>query len=90
MRIFGILGAILAAATLTAADAPVGKTWVLSVGISKYQKLPNDLWLQYPDIDAITFAKFLASPQGGAVPAAQMMVLTNGQGARSRPDRPGV
>jgi uncharacterized caspase-like protein len=68
-----------AVSTLLAAEAPAGKTWLLSVGVSKYQKLPNDLWLQDPDADASTFARFLASPQGGAVPADQMMVLTNEQ-----------
>jgi uncharacterized caspase-like protein len=67
----------LAAWALQAADVPPAKTWVLSVGISKYEKLPHDLWLQYPDSDADTFARFLASPRGGAVPAGQMLVLTN-------------
>jgi uncharacterized caspase-like protein len=71
--------ALAAACTVHAADLPAGKTWVLSVGISKYEKLPHDLWLQYPDSDAETFARFLASPRGGAVPADQMLVLTNEQ-----------
>jgi uncharacterized caspase-like protein len=62
-----------------AADVSGGKIWVLSVGISRYQKLPNDLWLQYADSDANTFARFLASPRGGAVPADQMLVLTDEQ-----------
>ena len=62
-----------------AEDATPGKTFALLIGISQYQKLPHDNWLQYPDVDARTFAQFLASPQGGAVPADQMLVLTNGQ-----------
>ena len=59
--------------------AAEGKTYALLVGVSKYGKLPKDLWLQYPDADASAFARFLASPRGGAVPAAQMHVLTNEQ-----------
>jgi uncharacterized caspase-like protein len=54
-----------------------GKTFALIVGISEYSKLPHDLWLQYPDVDATTFAQFLASPRGGAVPEGQVHVLTN-------------
>jgi len=80
MRIVRIWWIGLAAACIMhAADVPAGKTWVLSVGISKYEKLPHDLWLQYPDSDAETFARFLASPRGGAVPTDQMLVLTNEQ-----------
>ena len=30
-----------------AAIAPDAKTYALLIGISKYQKLPQDLWLQY-------------------------------------------
>ncbi len=54
-----------------------GKTYALIVGVSEYGSLPKDLWLQYPDSDADTFAKFLRSPQGGAVPEAQLRILTN-------------
>ncbi|HVW84575.1 MAG TPA: caspase family protein [Bryobacteraceae bacterium] len=68
---------ILAAVSLCAAEAPVGKTWAVIVGISKYQKLPHDLWLQYPDADAAKFSEFLASPAGGSVPASQQLLLTN-------------
>ena len=59
--------------------APDGKTFALVVGISKYQKLPQDLWLQYPDLDAKALSQHLASPRGGAVPADQMLMLTNEQ-----------
>jgi uncharacterized caspase-like protein len=63
---------------LTVALLP-GKTFALLVGISEYSRLPRDLWLQYPDADASTFARFLASPRGGAAPTAQVRVLTNAQ-----------
>jgi uncharacterized caspase-like protein len=72
--------AILLACSLHAADAPPdAKTFALVVGISRYQKLPQDLWLQYPDADAKTFAQHLASGRGGAIPPGQMLVLTNEQ-----------
>jgi len=69
---------VLAAIPSRGADAPA-KTFALIIGISQYQKLPHDLWLQYPDADAKQFAQFLESPRGGAVPADQIMLLTNQQ-----------
>jgi uncharacterized caspase-like protein len=75
-----LLPAILLACSLHAADAPPdAKTFALVVGISKYQKLPQDLWLQYPDADAKSFAQHLASGRGGSVPPDQMLLLTNEQ-----------
>jgi len=68
-----------AAAVALAADTAPGRTWALVVGISKYQKLPNDLWLQYPDADAKTLGSFLESPRGGGVPKDQILLLTNEQ-----------
>jgi uncharacterized caspase-like protein len=74
------LGFAFGASTLfAAADPEPGKTWTLAIGISKYQHLPNDLWLQYPAIDAQTFARFIASPRGGAAPPEQIRVLTDEQ-----------
>lgn len=64
---------------LFAADAPAGKTYALVVGVSEFQGLPRDLWLQYPHEDAKMFGAFLASPRGGSVPADQVLVLTNSQ-----------
>src|ERR1700733_14405013 len=66
----------LIACSLSAAEA---KTYALVVGVSKYQKLPQDLWLQYPDADAKALNEHLASPRGGSVPAAQILLLTNEQ-----------
>src|SRR5882724_10536690 len=67
--------ALLAASFLAAADD--GKTFVLAVGISQFKGLPKELWLQYPDVDAASVAKFMASPRAGSVPADQMLLLTN-------------
>jgi uncharacterized caspase-like protein len=71
---------IVAVFSLHAAEVPPdAKTFALVVGISKYQKLPQDLWLQYPDADAKALSRHFASPRGGSVPADQMLVLTNEQ-----------
>ncbi len=72
-----LLAFALGAISLRGADAASGKTWALLVGISNYQKLPHDLWLQYPDADAILFGQFLESAQGGSVAASQILLLTN-------------
>jgi uncharacterized caspase-like protein len=76
-----LLAAVVAAAfSLHAAEAPPpAKTFALVVGISKYQRLPQDLWLQYPDADAKALSRHFSSARGGAVPADQMLVLTNEQ-----------
>jgi uncharacterized caspase-like protein len=73
------LAVLTTALTLHAAEIPPGKTYALVVGISKYQKLPAELWLQYPEADARVLSQHLASPRGGSVPADQMLVLTNEQ-----------
>jgi uncharacterized caspase-like protein len=75
-----LLTMLLAISTARAAENPDGsKTFALVAGISKYQKLPQDLWLQYPDADAKALSQHLASPRGGSVPADQMLVLTDEQ-----------
>ena len=58
---------------------PDAKTFALVVGISKYEKLTPELWLQYPDADAKALSRHFASPRGGSIPADQMLVLTNEQ-----------
>src|ERR1017187_10278508 len=74
-----LASASLAVSCNAAEIAPDAKTFALIVGISKYQKLPQELWLQYPDVDAKSLSQHFASPRGGAVPADQMLVLTNEQ-----------
>jgi len=77
-RIFELEESLATQAALKAAEiAPDAKTFALLIGVSKYQKLPQDLWLQYADADAKTFKDHLSSLRGGGVPAEQMVVLTN-------------
>ncbi len=63
----------------TVLSLQAGDSFALLAGISKYQKLPHDLWLQYPDSDARSLAQFLASPRGGGIPADHTLLLTNEQ-----------
>jgi protein O-mannosyl-transferase len=67
------------AAIKAAAISPDSKTFAMIVGVSEYQKLPKDLWLQFPGADAKSFGDYLTSPRGGSVPVDQMVVLTNEQ-----------
>jgi uncharacterized caspase-like protein len=77
-QVMSLLLALAASAVPLTAAGP-GKTYALVVGISKYQKLPTDAWLQYPDADAKVLSQHFASPRGGGVPAGQMLMLTNDQ-----------
>jgi tetratricopeptide (TPR) repeat protein len=54
-----------------------GQTFAVLVGISKYQKLPQDLWLGFANADATTLYKHLLSARGGAVPSQNMQLLTD-------------
>lgn len=77
-RIFELSESLANEAAIKAAEiSPEAKTFGLIVGISKYEKIPQDLWPQFADADAKTFSQHLASPRGGAVPSDQVIVLTN-------------
>ena len=77
-RIFELQEALATEAALKAAEiSPEARTFGLMIGISKYEKVAQDLWPQFADADAKTFSQHLASPRGGAVPADQVTVLTN-------------
>ena len=77
-RIFELREALANEAAIKAAEiSPDAKTYGLLIGISKYQKVDQNLWPQFADADAKTFSQHLASPRGGAVPADQVIVLTN-------------
>ena len=79
-RIFELEESLATQAALKAAEiAPDARTFALLIGISKYQKLPQDEWLQYADADAKTFSDHMSSLRGGGVPPDQMVVLTNEQ-----------
>jgi uncharacterized caspase-like protein len=62
---------------LFACFAGDAETRAVLIGISKYQKLPQDLWLQYADADAAAMEKMLALPPG------HVTLLTNEQATTS-------
>ena len=77
-RIFELEESLATQAALKSAEiSPDAKTYALMIGVSQYQKLPKNLWLQYADADAKTFRQHLASVRGGGVPDDQMQVLTD-------------
>src|SRR5579883_2406935 len=63
------------AAAVTASAAPGGQTYALLVGISEYAK--PELSLQFADADANVFSQLLESPRGGALPAGNILLLTD-------------
>ena len=77
-RVFELEESLATQAALKAAEiSPDAKTYALVIGISKYEKLPQDLWLQFADADAKIFSQHMASARGGAIPEDQIVVLTN-------------
>jgi tetratricopeptide (TPR) repeat protein len=54
-----------------------GAAYAVLVGISKYQRLPQQQWLRYAREDAELFEQHLRSPRGGMLPAANLLVLTD-------------
>ncbi len=64
-------------------DLPLGPTYALIVGISEYQKLEKNEWLQFADADARMFKTFLASPRGGSIDGQdRIKLLTNAEATR--------
>jgi tetratricopeptide (TPR) repeat protein len=77
-RIFELEESLANQAAIKAAEiAPDARTYALIIGISKYQKLPQEIWPQFAEADAKTFGQHLLSPRGGAVPADQIVTLTD-------------
>ena len=54
-----------------------GKVYALLIGISKYERLPKEVWLNYAHEDALLFYRFLRSPRGGAIPKENIILLTD-------------
>ena len=77
-QIFELQEKLATQAAEAAATAPTGgTTYAIAVGVSKYQKLPQDLWLQYAHADAGDFTKLLLSPRGGGLPPENVLSLTD-------------
>jgi tetratricopeptide (TPR) repeat protein len=77
-KIFELEELLANQAAQAAAAAPLGgKTYALLVGVSQYQKLPQELWLHFAHADAEILARHLSSARGGAIPPEDMVLLTN-------------
>jgi tetratricopeptide (TPR) repeat protein len=65
------------AAQAAAATPAGGQTYALLIGVSKYQRLPQEQWLQFADADATLFEKHVLSPRGGGLPPENVLKLTD-------------
>jgi tetratricopeptide (TPR) repeat protein len=59
----------------TAPQPSTGQTYALLVGITKYKR--KELSLQFAEADATMFSKFFQTARGGAIPAENILLLTD-------------
>jgi tetratricopeptide (TPR) repeat protein len=77
-KIFELSETLASADAAAAAATPAGgKTFALLIGVSKYQRLPKEQWLQFADADATLFEKHVLSPRGGSLPPEDVLRLTD-------------
>jgi tetratricopeptide (TPR) repeat protein len=77
-KIFEVSETLADTVATAAAAAPAGgQTFALLIGVSKYQRLPKELWLQFADADATLFEKHVLSPRGGGLPPENVLKLTD-------------
>ncbi len=62
-------------------DGSQPKVWAVVVGVATYQHINS---LRYPDDDAYKIYAFLKSPEGGALPDAQLKVLVDEDATASK------
>ena len=64
--------------TVQPSKLPDGRTrWAVVIGVSKYKNVPPHSQLQFAHRDAEEFARFLRSPQGGALSPGHLRLLTD-------------
>jgi tetratricopeptide (TPR) repeat protein len=76
-KIFELEEALAIADAATSAKSGGGRTYALLVGVSRYQKLPQEQWLQYANADAELFARHLKSPRGGGLGDDSVVLLAD-------------
>jgi tetratricopeptide (TPR) repeat protein len=59
------------------------QTYALIVGVSKYQRLPQEQQLLFAHSDAEIFYRHLRSPAGGSVPNENILFITNELGTKA-------
>lgn len=53
------------------------RRWAVVIGVSRYQHLPSQSWLDSATEDAVAVAEFLRSPRGGSLPEGHLKLLLN-------------
>jgi Tfp pilus assembly protein PilF len=77
-KIFETSETLASAISAAAAATPAGgQTYALLIGVSKYQRLPKEQWLQFADADATLFEKHVLSARGGGLPPENVLKLTD-------------
>ncbi|HWP85299.1 MAG TPA: tetratricopeptide repeat protein [Terriglobia bacterium] len=91
MLLLGLVGFSAAAPALAQAPASEPeqpKFYAVIIGVSKFENLPEEEWLQYADADAKAFYEFLLSPRGRGFLPENVFLMTNeealSQAMRSR------
>ena len=51
--------------------------YAVVIGVSEFENLPKEEWLEYADRDAQTFYEFITSPRGRAFPPENVFLLTD-------------
>lgn len=67
---------------VTISQQQVPRVWLLTVGVSQYDR--KEFSLKYADRDARSIYDFFGSPQGGSVPEDRRYLLTNAQATRAK------
>ena len=85
LLLLAVAGALVAQQAPEKLFAPPAsdKAWAVVVGISRYQVLPKNQWLEYADADAESFAKYLLSGQGLSFLPDHILTLTNEKATRA-------
>jgi tetratricopeptide (TPR) repeat protein len=77
-KIFELSESLASTAAAAASAMPTGgKTYALLIGVSKYQRLPQEQWLQFADADATLFEKHVLSQRGGGLLPENVLKLTD-------------
>ena len=83
-----IVAVLLAAGGASAQESEQPNYYAVIIGVSKFENLPEEEWLQYADRDAETFYDFITSPRGRAFPPENVFLMTDedalSQAIRSR------
>src|ERR1051325_5943130 len=73
-----ILTSLLSAPQIAAQTAPAQPNfYAVVIGVSEFENLAKDDWLQFADKDAQAFSNFITSPRGRAFPPENVFLMTD-------------